>query len=104
MQEMMTTMMRTGGTVNTHSHQRNQRANRGRGGAGRNNDNFTTVNRGRGQPGSPHPYCWSHEMCAHSSDVCNTKMPAGHQVTAATIHNMQEGGSTNKCFWIQPST
>jgi hypothetical protein len=99
MQEMMT-VMRTG-TVNTHSHQRNQRNNRGRGSApGRTNNNPTTGNRGRG-PAAPRLYCWSHGACAHSSDACNTPSP-GHQSTA-TFTNMQ-GGSTNKCFWLVPTS
>ena len=63
--------------------------------------------RGRGREGrgqtapSPRMYCWTHGACAHSSTDCRNKAP-GHQTTA-TFNNMQ-GGSTNQCFWIPPSS
>jgi len=63
--------------------------------------------RGRGREGrgqtapSPRMYCWTHGACAHSSTDCKNQAP-GHQVTA-TFTNMQ-GGSTNQCFWLLPSS
>ena len=45
-------------------------------------------------------YCWTHGACNHTSGDCTKRAP-GHCVEA-TFQNMM-GGSTKRCFWINPS-